>query len=377
MERNEIIKTLLKQGTQIDKHTLDILIKDKNVLNTLIKLNKTELPPIITENFLKHLSKVQIKILKEFSKPNKLTVNETQDILTGRYDFFKNILSENQDLKNLISINKITSKTHKFSLIGMISEINDSIILEDTTGRDIFFLGKTQSKYLAEDEMIGVVCERQEGVNHIKKIITPDIPLKRYTSKIQTDQNYIFLSNLEMDSPKFNVKYYENFLDWLKKEINTNIIVIGKVSSKKEDVEKFLNDVKGHSTIFVDENNENLDGMQIIPDPAFLRIQELNLVVTSGNFLVHYREKWDTTTGNTIINLLRKRHLNPTVNLSTPDDRFLLDLIPDILIIGNADEATTTNYKGITIITSGSFSTKPIYWKIDLGTREAFKIDFS
>ena len=240
--------------------------------------------------------------------------------------------------------------------------------LEDTTGQATFILNKEISKFIVEDEVVGFVCEQQHGVNVVKHIVYPDIPLNRESKKTESSEKCFFVSDIHMDSTAFNKNYYKNLLDWLNEQDNLKIFVLGGISSKKEDTSKFLSDIP-HPAYFCYEKNTK----KLIPK----RIYNIQVLLSHDSFLQYYMNLWNSSADMTIIDLLRKRNLNPILTPENYNNSFLLEEVPDVIAISGTNKATLTNYKGTTIITTGSFTTEPIYWLINLQTRETFKINFS
>ncbi len=361
MDKNNILRTLLNHGTQIDHDALDILAEDPNTLGYILEIGDN-LPSVITTDFLKSLS------ITAGNQTQKTSVTQLSEILNYRYEFLRNVIINKQELANLISINKINEKLKHFSVIGVVSEKNGLLTIEDTTGQTTFTIDKELAKYIVEDEVIGLNCERYGGINKVNSVIYPDIPLKKENNTIKNKESCLFISDIHMDSPEFNITYYENFLNWLQKHKDLKIFVLGGVSSRIEDINKFLVDVY-HPTHFYTENN--------IKSPSVIQIENLEILLAYDTFLQQYMELWSMQPNTTLINLIKKRNLNPTLTPNSYNNSFLLEKIPDIIVIGGVTKATSTNYKGMTLLTTGSFITEPIYWLIDLQTRETFKIDFS
>ncbi|MBU5536946.1 MAG: hypothetical protein QW818_02860 [Candidatus Aenigmatarchaeota archaeon] len=360
MEKSTILKLFLNLGLQIDQRALNILSENPDILELVLKTEKESLPTVITGEFLESLLNK--------TEEQKISVEQLSKVANYRYEFIRDLFITQQKLNNLLSINKITDKTKQFSVIGIVSEINDILTLEDVTGQAVFEIDKEQSKYIVEDEVIGLVCERKFGVNEVKQVIYPDIPIKKEISKTQSSEKCFFISDIHLDSPNFNRNYYKNFLSWIKEQKNIHIFAFGDISRKKEDIIKFISDMP-QSTRFYSK----ADALK----PITLNIQNIQILLSPGEHLHHYMNLWNTTLETTIINLLKKRNLNPILTPSSYNNAFLLETIPDIIVFSGVNKATTINYKGITIVTNGSFLTEPIYWLINLQTRETFKIDFS
>jgi DNA polymerase II small subunit len=297
----------------------------------------------------------------------------------------KKILIKKIDLINLISINKISSRTKKFSLIALIREKNPeerSIIAEDGTGElPIFFQNEQDFNLVLPDDVVGLICEKQNEKFLATKIIWPDVPLGEQVARSVDDIYCLFVSDFHFNSKEFNSKSYEKFLNWIK-TLNYKkffIFVLGDISSDKDDVQKFLDDLKEYNNKFFLKGE--IDPHFAAITHCLVEIQGVKIFVSHGDIFSNYMKIWNgLTPENIYLNLIKKRHLNPVFDFSKKiydEDPYFLDIIPDIFVSGHFHIPGILNYKGITIISNGSFITKPIFWLINLKTRETFKLDFT
>lgn len=355
MDKSDIIHLFLKSGAQINSAALEILLKNPQVLEKILQIDKNKLPTVITTDFLDSLS-------PSIENLGRVTVSGLTQVISYRYNFVRDIILNKSELMNLVSINKIGDKLKQFSVIGIVFEKNDILTLEDPTGQDEFKVDKELAKYIVEDEVIGAVCERVKNTNKITQIVYPDIPLKRETKNTKTTQEYLFISNLNITSQPPDITYYENFLNWAKKHKNIKIIVSGG-DNDTEDYAKILSDMPSN--------------IEVHKEPSKIKIEDMDILLMNNGILKDYMILWNTTIEETIINLLKKRNLDPTLRPESYNNTFLLDTIPDAIIVGDVGTPATTNYKGITIAINGNLIREPIYWIINLQTREALKINFS
>ena len=140
-------------------------------------------------------------------------------------------------------------------------------------------------------------------------------------------------------------------------------------TKKQDDITRFLSDIHKPIQIYSEE--------AISKSLISAKVENIQIAMTYGTFLQCYMNLWSTPASTTLANLIKKRNLNPLISPEFYNNAHLLENIPDILVVGGAGKAEHTNYKGTTILTNGSFLTEPIYWLINLQTRETFKIDFS
>lgn len=363
MDKSAILRLFLTHGIQVDQGALEHFINNPNALESVLQSDKSKLPSVITVDFLKTTTPTSDT---EINK--KIFINQLSQIVSYRYEFLRKLLETKEELVNLVSINKISEKLKQFSVIGIVLEKGDTATLEDTTGQATFTLDKKMSEFVVEDEVIGLVCEKQHGVNLVKNITYPDIPLNRESKKTENLEKCFFISDIHMDIPTFNKNYYKNLLNWLDEQKNMKIFVLGGIATTNENLSKFLSDIS-HPVYFCFENDTE--------NSTTKRIDNIQILLSHDSFLHYYMKLWNTSLDTTIVNLLRKRNLNPVLTPENYNNSFLLEDVPDVIAISGTNKPTLTNYKGTTIITTGSFTTEPIYWLINLQTRETFKIDFS
>ncbi|MBI2005268.1 MAG: hypothetical protein HYS80_00710, partial [Candidatus Aenigmarchaeota archaeon] len=163
--------------------------------------------------------------------------------------------------------------------------------------------------------------------------------------------------------------YYKNLLNWLDEQKNLHVFVLDGISSRNEDKIKFISDIHHPTEIFPEKDLTGTYSTQ--------QIENVKFQFFNGTFLQQYDALWQLPLDTTIINLLRKRNLNPIITPDSYNNSYLIETTPDIMVISGVGNSTYTNYKGTTVLTNGSFKTEPIYWVINLQTRETFKIDLS
>jgi len=176
MEKQDIIRKFLTKGIMLDEAMLNKLYNNPQSIETTLEnlsLGKTTQQPLIE--------------VRPFSQYNReeITPNSLIQMLQQRYSKIQNLI-ERQLPDNLISLNKISPNTSEFSLIVMIRENNgNTLVIEDSTGEATVSLSKELSdkaKFLVEDEIVGLVCKQEEGIQ-AEQIIWPDIPLVKEVTR--------------------------------------------------------------------------------------------------------------------------------------------------------------------------------------------------
>jgi len=378
MERSKILKEFLGCGYQLTNDALDMLSKNPLITERFLKLVDRKTTPTTIDvafinNFLNntHLGK------------ESLTPNDYTNMFVKRLDIIKNIFSEKKELTNLISINKISPRTNKFSIIGMVKEKDEhgkTILLEDQTGEatieteDEFVLNE-----IIEDEVLGAVCENTDG-GIIGNIFFPDIPLKREINKTKEDNYCLFISDFHMDSDSFKKDSYEKYVSWLEKQKEKFIIFfVGDISSNIKDVEQLLSDTPERHKFYFIKGEVDPSEVKYITSPHSFQIDDVNIFLMHNQNIDFYKSLWGPL-DKTLTTLLKKRHFDPFFKPEKTSDKkdvYMLEKTPDIIVSAHSHSPSNTNYKGTTILSTGSFISQPIFWLINLRTREIFKQEFS
>ncbi len=391
MKRTEIIQEFIKNGLQLEPRALDYLVERGNVKYFLEELKKFPSCPLtVTVDILREIEKklvYEVEILKTPEKNQKLfSISDFTNFFSSRYEELRKLLVKHLDLVNLISINRISPKTRKFSLIVMVREKDEtemSMIVEDFTGEQtIFFEDRENFNFILEGEVLGIVCEKEGERVFVKKVVFPEIPLKREISKTNDDIFCLFVSDFHIDDKNFNKKSFEKFLDWINNSEYRKlyVFILGDISSRIEDIENlFKNLPKNYYYIWLKgEIDPEIETEKIfVKSPCFLRLEK------SLNFLIlhpamTFPPSWSSLTpSKLILSFLKKRQLPSLTKEIYVKDPYIIDIIPDFMVSGHFHTQSFLNYKGTTILTTGSFITEPVFWLANLKTRETIKIDFA
>ncbi|MBT4577417.1 hypothetical protein HOM13_03405 [Candidatus Woesearchaeota archaeon] len=182
-----------------------------------------------------------LKVVTSYGDESKL--REVKDFVghyKSRYEFLRKIVASRQEMQNVISINRTSSKerNEKVALIGLVYDKritkkgNTMITLEDTTGtiRVVFDPNKAKGiDYLCPDELIGVVGKVNENFMYASEIIFPDIPEKLSVKKYNEDICAAFISDVHVGSSWFIEDKFLELIDWLNgKHKDPNMIELSK-----------------------------------------------------------------------------------------------------------------------------------------------------
>jgi DNA polymerase II small subunit/DNA polymerase delta subunit B len=390
MRQEDIVKLFLNSGFNLDYNSLKFFSENPEKIETALAfLKKMQSPPkVITQNLISQLfeKEIEIKILQNFQPVKKdLAVEELSKLYTNRYEKIKNFLKGRLDLVNPVSINRISEKTKNFSIVAMVKEISqENIVVEDPTGVTTLHFRKKQLpeyKFLTEDEVVGFSCSVEEGQNYISKIIWPDIPLKKEIPKSTDDVTCIFLSDFYMDEKDFEMQKLNKILEKIHSFQKNKLVIflLGGISKNPKDIDFLISQLPKNSTKILLQKFQSALQNNVIQttDPSIVEVSGVKLFVSHGKHFEYYQKKFEETAANTLLALIKKRHLDPTMrpeNIKFVNDELLLEDVPDIFCIGYYKTAASLNYKGITIYTNGSLQTDSTFWAVNLKTRETIKI---
>ncbi len=262
---SKVISGLMKKGIIIDKSALEF-IKEKNVAPEDIESMKIEslvLTSEILEAQLKKdeeapakktepnlgTKKERATVLGDIRKPKLLTAkdmphrviiespecpeprersaNSFVEYFNARYNTLKNILSHRQELKNLVSLGRLTkySRDKNISVIGIVSNVTKSkagntvVDIEDPSGsikviimnhKDI---GESE---ILNDEVIGITGSTSKGFMFADSIVLPDIPIPKRVRRVNDAVSAVFISDLHYGSRDFNTDIENRFLKWIQ-----------------------------------------------------------------------------------------------------------------------------------------------------------------
>ena len=355
MSEEEVIRLFIKNGYQLSKTVLPLVLSNpEQVISELAKIKPR--PLFVTEKHIKELSlkktEIKLQILKGYKVTKKeITIEDYVNFLLTSYEKIKSMLLKKMDKEKIISINKISSKSNIFSLIGIVREKGDNnIIIEDPSGEIcILFDDESREKFveLSLDDIIGINCKKVKEKIYAKKLYYPDIISSREINKTMKEMKIAVVSSV---SSLKNEKLI-SFLSQIP-----NLIICVFMGHDEQLTDKFsnFNIVKIH-------NNST---------PKLIQIENVKTLILPVEF--QGLSRYSANTIDFIISILKRRYitLDPTSNIN--DNDFVLDEVPDI-IISNLKESSYKNYKGTTIVSNSDPSK---VFLIDLKNREIEEKNF-
>ncbi|TAL58473.1 MAG: DNA-directed DNA polymerase II small subunit [Nanoarchaeota archaeon] len=175
-----------------------------------------------------------LKIVFSYDKaPRKRSPKDFTSFFLSRYSQLERILKGRNELRNVVSIGRLSGQKETVSIIGMVREKqltkNHNIILtvEDMTGqiKAIVTKNKTaifgQAKDIVEDSVIGIVGVTAEKAMFVNSILLPDVPMDKLLMKSPEKGYAAIISDIHVGSAKFMPEEFNKFIRWLNGEIGS------------------------------------------------------------------------------------------------------------------------------------------------------------
>ncbi|MEK6829941.1 MAG: metallophosphoesterase [Nanoarchaeota archaeon] len=173
----------------------------------------------------------KIKIISTSpSRNSKIGVEDFVKHFRNRFSDLKNILQDRPELKNLISINKISGNRQGISIIGMVMDRrvtkNKNIILdvEDLTGRMKVLINYNKkeiydkSEEICLDSVLGFTGSGNSEILFVNDVAFPDVALAG-RKNASVEEYAVFLGDLHFGSKKFFMENFEKFIDYLNGKV--------------------------------------------------------------------------------------------------------------------------------------------------------------
>src|SRR3989338_8835173 len=248
-KKREIIDLFLKNGILLSSRLLEAIENHEQAekIFEILKSKKSseeavaeiEMDNLLKEEFQKEKSEEKdplnkVKIIYSYNdEPKKREAQDFVDYFNNRYKALERILKQRQELKNTVSINRISGKKDKeqVAIVGIVSEKqvtkngNLLLVLEDPTGMKRVIVNKNKPELFREardivlDEVIGITGVAVDSIVFVNNIIWPEVPTNKELKKASEEKYAIFLSDLHVGSSKFLPEDFEKFLRWINGEM--------------------------------------------------------------------------------------------------------------------------------------------------------------
>jgi len=313
---------------------------------------------------------------KLIKNKHKIVVKDFINHFRNRYKILSKIIQEENNLLNLISINKLSKEKENVSIIGIIKEKKITkkghlmITIEDLTGIINLIIPVFKVELFKKgldiclDSVIGFMGVGNNEILFIEDIIFPEARLKE-RKKNNKDESAIFIGDLHFGNKNFLKEEFQKFIDYLsiENEENKNIkylfivgdLIDGVGNYKNQEYDLEIKDIKKQfyelSILFkkirkdiqiiissgdsdgvrlmepqLEINKEyakdiyKLENVKFIQNPNNIKIGNLNFLIYHGFSFFYYADNIESLIKENAINnpekimkyLLKNRHLSPT-----------------------------------------------------------------
>ncbi len=234
----DAIEYILYKGIDLDKVKNMLTTKEPGFLEAkeLRELENQEKKEIeilpATSSFLAKNYDGNVKRVWEFNTDfeSKTSVENFLNYFRDRYNKIRSLLLQRQGIRNVVSIEKLTSYkiNEEVSLIVSIREKHDrgkgdlKFLIEDDTGEILAFVDENIydiAKNIVEDDVVAFKGKLNGSKKYfiIKEVFYPDIPIPTNESIAHTKEplTSAFLSDLHFGSAQFIEKAMQRFFKWL------------------------------------------------------------------------------------------------------------------------------------------------------------------
>jgi DNA polymerase II small subunit len=274
------------------------------------------------------------------------------------------------------------------------------------------------SRSIVKDEVIGIEGKMWNDLVIANEIHFPDLPISRETKRSEVPVAVAMVSDIHAGSTKFLEKEFLQFIRWIGGELGTkkqrqlsgkvkymiiggdlvdgvgiypgqeNELVIRDIREQYKKISEFLRLIPEHIEVIIMPGNHDAT-RQAEPQPAILeefaplfyedaRVHMVgnpcHVNLHGVNILSYHGRSLDdiiSTIPDTsysepigaMLEVLKKRHLAPIYGGKVPItpegfDYMLIEEVPDIVHFGHVHTVGVDNYRGTTLVNSGTFQTQ-------------------
>ena len=384
VESKDVVGRFLAGGYSLDSASLDFFTKEPGKAEAFLAASSeaekhSKRPAIITLEYVHNVLEARgteasvcaaPRVLMDFAgRGSRISVDAAISKRAGEYEAARKLLSEK--LIDVVSINKI-QKQPKFSLIVSVLEKTgeDAALVEDATGSMNLSFGNEKDFFgVMEGDIIGVECESPGGTPVARRIVFVDIPLKRKVDENREGSLCVFINKADSYAAGFEARSFEKFLAWIESNFARSLRVVAfSEPAHMKDTEELLSRLPSGICI------------SIVSAPSAFELDGLKVVSFDSENMQSRRGPWGSSDNEIMANFLKRRELplGPGHRCGGPAGyATFFDVVPDIFIAIGSKDPAASNYKGTSVISIGGFSDVPVFFAIDMRTRDFNKLDLS
>lgn len=276
---------------------------------------------------------------------------------------------------------------------------------------------------ILDDQVIGFEGTKfREDMIVANELFWPDIPMHKI-NRSEDSVSAVFVGDVHIGSTHFRADLFEKFINWLNQDLGPQpskdlagtvkyVVIAGDLidgigiypnqleeltittaKGQYEEAAKLIERFPDHiETVIIPGNHDAIrrslpqpvipesyapslytnPRVHMAPNPVQISLNSVKVCVAHGDSLT---DILGSTPGhdfhrpvNAIELLLRCRHIGPTYGQGTPIaperiDRLVIKDIPDVLLMGHIHIYESKKYKGVTLISSGSFQAQTPFQK--------------
>ncbi len=263
-KKKKLVEFLAEQKILIEPEFLEELKESENPQEILALINK-KIPKKQEQSEKIHWEPKQegkVSIIFSYKPPSKkITAQDFITYFNARYNSLKKLLQQRPQLENVMSVNKLRTKSERepATIIGSIhskEETKNGIMVtaEDPTGSIKVFFTKNKSDLIARandivlDEVVGITGTMGKNIIFANELYFPEIPVTKEIKKAPNEEYAVFLSDMHIGSKPFLEVDFLKFMAWVRGELGNE--------KQKEMASKVR-------YIFI--TGDSIDGISIIP----------------------------------------------------------------------------------------------------------------
>ena len=406
----ETILSIKRDG--VNKHKEKTDENFKIIYDSNDKINSGEGVEGYTSLFRSRYEK-SLRILSLRQNSKKIKKIETIKQLFNQPKTNTNSMSKENSNSSLFAAGLIMNKEIRNNSYNITIDDQTGLLTATTYDEDL----KKQISMLTVDQMVMIEFENgfKKRKSTIKNLYSLDVP-DRIANKAKSEVFSILISDLHIGSKFFMEKEFQNFLDWLNGDENSNNDIISKIKyicicgdlidgigifpnqdrellekdsySQMDHAIKILSKIPKHMKVFLIPGNHDL-GRRALPQPSIPKkyaekLYSLDNVTMLGNpcmidmegikILMFHGQSLDdiiasipglsySKPAEAMKILLKSRHLSPIYGQRTPiapekEDMMIIEEVPDILHSGHVHVIDVDSYKGTLLVNSGAWQSQ-------------------
>jgi DNA polymerase II small subunit len=337
---------------------------------------------------------------------------------SSRYHFLQSLLMKRLNPISISNLPKISSDSVSIigmvSDIRTTGNGNKMLVVEDPTGSINCIVNSSINEDLFDeanntllDEVIGLTGMFKNGLFLIKEISRPDLPVVGQQNRLDVPLKAAFLSDIHFGSAEFLEGPFNNFIKWINSpaaEAVKYVFIAGDLCDgigiyigqdkdlaitdgerQYEALAEKLSKIPERIKIIISPGNHDIIGnhepQQLLDYTALSKLPNVIFgtnpcsVVLQNKLrvLMYHGYSYDSIIAELprirhdgydkpclpMIEALKRRHLSPIYggSLIIPEQRdcLVIDQVPDILHSGHLHTVGVQDYRGVTLVNSGTF----------------------